>query len=359
MSNLIQNGDFSSGSGYWTNPAGDGLAFTLGLGWATGASNPSGALEWTYKMCQQFSSNDEVITAIITVWAAWEAYPDEVDGYNRFIVELEKPDTTVVTLVDTTKTGAAGFETGSGNILSASDIKTHMTQYGNYKLWLTLKTKSARTVGIPREYTQSQGWYDNISINVTVKKYKTVIDKIGSAESHFSGEGYSRTTTDIAQLSESQFLCVKKFAMENLGLLEDYYVAGAKNVSAKETFGVSDLYTKKPKLFREESFGLIEMHEIVSGLTRHEHEYFNIDESLALLAGIVTAEVTQLSEDYAYHKFKPVYLTREDLGFSETYSAKRIRGNLETSYTVGTPTQWSSTVPVITGWIKKKTEIGG
>lgn len=355
MSNLIQNGDFSSGGAYWTNPSG-GLAYTIGLGTATGISDPERAITvWTYKMCQQFSSDDEIITAIITVWAAWEAYPDSADGYNRFIVELEKPDTTIVGLVDTTKTAVVG----SGNILDGIDVKSNMAQYGSYKLWLTLVTKSAGgPLGDPpRRITQSQGWYDNISIDVTIKKYKTVIDKIGSAESHFSGEGFTRTTKDIAQLSESQFFCVKKFALENIGLLEDYYVAGAKVISAKETFGASELYTKKPKLFRGDSFGLMETYEIGSGHARHEHEYFKIDESLALLAGKVTAEVTQLSESYAYHKFKPVYLTKEGVGFSETYSAVRIRGNLETSYTVGTPTQWSETAPVITSWIKTKVEI--
>lgn len=179
MSNLIQNGDFESGSAYWTNPAGEGLAFTLGLGTATGTSNPNSVIKRTYRMCQQFSSNDEIITATITVWAAWEAYSDNVDGYNQFIVELEKPDTTMVILVDTTKTAV----TSSGNILSASDIASHMATYGNYKLWLTLVTKSAGgPLGDPpRRITQSQGWYDNISIDATVKKYKSVHEILGSS----------------------------------------------------------------------------------------------------------------------------------------------------------------------------------
>jgi hypothetical protein len=224
MSNLIQNGDFASGGANWTNPAG-GLAFTIGLGVATGISDPDRAVPvWTYKMYQQFSSGDEIITATITVWAAWEAYSDDVDGYNQFVVELEKPDTTMVTLVNTTKTAV----TGSGNILSASNIAAHMATYGNYKLWFTLRTKSAGELfnGPPRTSIQSQGWYDNISIDVTVKKYKTVHEILGSSGAILSEAKV--TKSEIVGLSEAYstevFSPVFNYqtASESAGLNESY-----------------------------------------------------------------------------------------------------------------------------------------
>ena len=242
MSERILNGDFSLGSAYWTNPAGVGLAFSIGAGTATGASNPSGSLEWTYKMCQQFSSNDEIITAVITVWAGWEAYSDYIDGHNQFIVELEKPDTTMVSLVDTTKTAVVG----SGNILSASDISAHMATYGNYKLWLTLKTKSARTAGLPpeREYIQSQGWYDNISINIAVKKYKTVHEKLGSSGKLNSEARVSRS--EIVGLYESYSTEVYspvfsyETASESVGLIESYSTLLKRQRGAVEVVGLKE-----------------------------------------------------------------------------------------------------------------------
>lgn len=356
--NKIQNGDFSSGFDSWHNGVGED-DFVLDAGKAKGSSYSASTFLRTYNITQSFFSNEEAVAGKVTVWCKWVASGGNIsDGYSRFIVELHKPDTTSVTLLDTTKTA----ENGEGYLLSGYDIKAHLTQYGTY--WLYLKLKVMSSMGEspdpppPYSFGVSCGWYDNISVDICVRKYKTVTEKIGSAESHFSGEGYTRTTKDTVQLSESQVLCAKKFVMENLGILEDYYVASRKDALSKETFGASELYTKKPKLFRGESFGLTEMHEIVSGRVRHEHEYFKIDESLAFLARLVTAEVTQLSEDYAYHKFKPVYLTREDVGFSETYSAKRIRGNLETTYTPGTPTKWTDIEPPITAWIKIKTEVG-
>lgn len=277
MSNLIQNGDFSSGSAYWTNPSG-GLAFTLGLGVATGVSD--GALAQTYKMSQQFSSSDEIITATVTVWAAWEAENDDVDGTNQFIVELEKPDSTVATLVDTTKTAT----TGSGNILNASDIAANMTQYGNYTLWLTLVTKSARTVGIPREYQDSQGWYDNISIDVTVKKYKSVHEMIGS-----SGKLNSE---------------VKVSRAEAIGLVEAY---------STETFSPTYYYETA-----SESIGLSESYSKV---------------------------------------IKRVYGVLEVVELKEAAQAKRIQGNMETTYVLEDLTQWTEISKVETPWIKIKTEI--
>lgn len=222
--NKILNGDFSSNFDYWSNGAGGGLAFSISVGQPFGISDPISTDPKTYKMCQRFGSFDEIITAEITVWGSWEAYSGDTDGSNRFKVELEKPDTTMVTLVDTTKTAVSS----SGNILDGVDIKTHMATYGNYKLWLTLITKSAET-STPEEgktYEVSVGAYDNISINVTVKKYKTVHEVIGSTGKLGGKASISRP--EVVGLVEAYSTEVTsptfnyESASESVGLSESY-----------------------------------------------------------------------------------------------------------------------------------------
>ncbi len=231
MSNLIQNGDFAWAFAGWVNPVLGGLAFLISAEQPFGVSNPSSVATKTYKMCQPFSLNDEIITATITVWAIWEAYSGDDDGSNRFLVELEKPDTTMVTLVDTTKTAAVS----SGNILTASDISANFSTYGNYKLWLTLVSKSSKT-GV--EHEVSEGGYDNISIDVTVKKYKAVHEMIGSLgvlddKVTISPPAYNyESASEVVGLSES---CSYIVITDSLGVSE--VVGLSESIQAKRTQG--------------------------------------------------------------------------------------------------------------------------
>lgn len=235
--NKILNGDFSSAFAGWVNPALGGLKFSISAEQPFGVSDPSSTSGKTYKMCQQFNSNDEIITAVITVWASWEAYPGDTNGSNQFRVELEKPDTTMVTLVNTTKTAVSS----SGNILSGVDIKSNMTQYGNYKLWLTLVTKSSRT-GV--EYEVSMGGYDNISIDVTVKKYKTVHEILGSSGAILSEARV--TKSEIIGLSEAYSTEVLspsfnyETASESVGLNESYSKILKRIRGVVEVVGLSE-----------------------------------------------------------------------------------------------------------------------
>ena len=175
--NKILNGDFSSGFDSWDNGVGGGLAFTLDSAKAKVLSFP-GSTEKDFIMRQIFSINEEVVSAAITVWGQWEAYSGAyANGYNQFIVDLIKPDTSSVSLLDTTKTAVSS----SGNLLNAVDIKANLDQYGNYELWLEIKTKSAVVKAGGPYLPGSVGWYDNISVDVAVKKYKTVHEILGSS----------------------------------------------------------------------------------------------------------------------------------------------------------------------------------
>jgi len=178
--NKILNGDFSSGLDSWHNGVGED-PFVLDAEKIKGSSYSASVLLKTYKIAQSFYSNEEVIAGKITVWCKWLAYAGDVsDGYNQFVVELVKPDTTSVTLLNSTKTA----NSGSSNLLDAVDITAHLAQYGIYWIYLTLKTMSGKSDNPdsppPYSYGVSYGWYDNISIDIAVKKYKTVHEKIGS-----------------------------------------------------------------------------------------------------------------------------------------------------------------------------------
>lgn len=226
--NNIQNGDFSAGFDHWHNGVGED-AFVLDAGKAKGASYVASADVKTYNIIQSFSSNEEVVAGKVTVWCKWLATGGNIsDGYNRFIVELHKPDTTSVTLLDTTKTD----DIDEGYLLNDYDIAAHLDQYGTHWLYLILKTVSAKGVNPdsppPFGYGMSYSWYDNISIDIVVKKYKTVHEIIGSSGAILSEAKVSRS--------------------EAVGLIEAYstetFSPTFYSETASESVGLSESYSK-------------------------------------------------------------------------------------------------------------------
>ena len=181
MSNVILNGDFSSGFNYWDNGVG-GEAFTLDAAQAKGISYSTSTTLRTYQMLQDFILTGAVDTGTITVWCKWLAYYGSIShGSNRFIVALDKPDLSSVTLLDTTKTGISG----NGNLLNGVDIKSHLTQTGTYWLSLTLITVSGMSENPdpPPAYSYgvSSGWYDNIAIDIAYPAGTNMKINIGDA----------------------------------------------------------------------------------------------------------------------------------------------------------------------------------
>jgi len=296
--NKIVNGDFSSGFDNWDNGIG-GLPYTLVAGEAKGSSDRWDEAELTYIMLQQFSSSEEVVSAKITVWAKWEAVPGIKTGRNVFVVKLRKPDATFVTLVDTTKNAVSG----SGNILNESNIAAHMTQYGSYRLYLYLYTRSAWLSIEPDVYEQSFGWYDNISLDVAVKKYKTVHEIMGSSE-------------------ESSFYSNRQTASES------------------ESVGLSESYLKKTSKYTAEMVGLAESYstEVITPVRSYE-----------TASGIVG-----LIESYSMRR---KLIRNEIAGLAESIQAKRTRDGVVTTYIFGELTQWDEISQAVTPWIKEKVEI--
>ena len=297
--NKILNGNFSAGFNHWNLQL---YPFALESGMARGVSDLDSTDELTYVMTQGFAVNDEVIYAKITVWGQWHALSHDTDGYNNFIIKLRKPDSSYVTLLDTTKTAIIG----SGNLLDGQDISSNFDQYGNYMIVLMLKTASAKKwnerLG-QYVYPISRGYYDNISIDIAVKKYKSVHEKMGGSET-------------LSSHASHQY----KSVAESVGLIEKYNVKIRKTVA--EAIGLSESYETAVKSAQfkavAESIGLIEAYSIKKTLHRS---------------------------------------AAESIGLSETLQAKRTQGNLETTYTIGDLTSWQEIPAVTTGWIKTKIEI--
>jgi len=166
MSNVILNGDFSSGFDEWDNGVG-GDDYVLDAAQAKGSSSSTGTLLYIYQMLQDFILTGAVDTGAITVWCKWIAYYGGIsNGSNRFIVKLQKPDANYVTLLDNTKTGISG----NGNLLDGVDITAHLDQLGTYWLYVRLETQAGMSDNPDPpplySYGQSHGWYDNINIDV-------------------------------------------------------------------------------------------------------------------------------------------------------------------------------------------------
>ena len=242
--NKILNGDFGSGFDSWHNGVGED-PFVLDAGKVKGSSYSASVLLKTYNIAQSFYSNEEVVAGKITVWCKWLATSGDVsDGYNQFVVELFKPDTTSVTLLDSTKTATSGED----NLLDAVDITAHLAQYGTYWLYLTLKTMSGKSDNPdpPPTYSYgvSYGWYDNINIDIAVKKYKAVHEKLGSSGAIVSEAKVSKS--EIVGLSEA-------YSTEVYSPVFNYE-------TASESFGLNESYSKLIKRIRGvvEVVGLVE-----------------------------------------------------------------------------------------------------
>jgi len=505
VSEKILNGDFSSIFDDWDNGVGGGLPYNWVSTAANGISGYNSISELIYKIRQQFTVNDEAIVAKISALGGWQAQTGDVDGYNKFIVELKKPDMSMVELLNITKTGVAG----SGLLLDEVDIKSNFDQYGNYELWLTLKTKSKRddentsltepyadwtnggdlfnlydgnnkiekvssgsstdeyiatmtkqfVVNSPvyyapltvqakgdkeraeataiawvkirkvgyswnnicdeqltgdtwqnildnqdissyiaspgtyelkleavvqsyeyhehpdppayytgeihfgnvdftaywYEYSQSYGWYDNISLEMSVKKYKTVTEGIG-AQGALQGVS-SITKSEIIKMAESikKFPKIKRF-LESVGISESYDIFAGKKAEIKEVLGILEAYLKKAKISKSESVAIAESYEILASHNVEIKEILQLIESYSKKVKISKTEAIGISEAVLAIKQKIKNIT-ESIKIIESFGAKRTHGNMETTYTMGIPTEWDGVSPVTTQWITKKTEI--
>jgi hypothetical protein len=249
-------------------------------------------------------------------------------GYAHFKVTLSKSGGGSWVLYD-------GYLTSGDwtTILNALDIKNYMTGAGVY----TLKLEAWVASGWDGEetyyqseafygnceltaqwysyaYTVSRGFWDDIVLDINIKKYKTVVESIGASEA--TGKKISIPKKEDIFLAESYttFRLRLKTVSESIGLAESYFKKIYKLV--KEEIGLQEFYQK--------------------GI------------------GKIVAEDCFLAESYSTRKI--IRGSRgESIGLSEKLTAKRTAGNIITTYEITDLTQWEDRAPAVTPWIKEKT----
>lgn len=197
MSEKIVNGSFTTDLSNWTNNA--AYNFVWDGGEAKAISNDDDDEFCEHRIIQSFSVPATCVGATLDVWYRWDVESGgTADGVIYYYVRLKKPDESTALLVSGSKTTSGD---GSGWLANGLDVASHFNQVGTYQLWLEIDLKSAYTS--PDSYFPSQGWYDNVSLDVEVKYTKTVMEglsggedptkqvKLETSEGHFFNESYS------------------------------------------------------------------------------------------------------------------------------------------------------------------------
>jgi hypothetical protein len=296
MAEYIQNGNFSSGLNFWNNGVGGGYPYLLVTERIEATSFANSYNQKTYKINQSFDLNDLAIAGGISVWGKWQTSTGEdYTGTVQFLIQLEKPDATLVTLYSHEYSYP---DSGEGYLLSSGldDILPYLSQQGTYKLWLTCIVSSAATYDDETHkwtYYPSYGWHDNVSIPINIRKFKTVIESIGASETKSLKS--SITKSEIIELFED-------FSAEVLTIYKG---------SGVDIAGLFEAWLLKALISKAEAIGLSE------------------------------------SYSYFYGKRKEEI---EAIGLKEMAQAKTIIGNLTTVYSIGAMPGWQDKAPIETDW---------
>ena len=218
-------------------------------------------------------------------------------------------------------------------ILNALDIKTYMNSAGTYTLTLESWVISGWDGGATYyqseawfgncelnaqwysyDYTVSRGFWDDIVLDINIKKYKTVVESIGASE------------------ATGKKISVPK--KEDLFLAESYTTFRLRLKTVSEECFLAESYFKKIYKLVKEEIGLQEFYQ--KGI------------------GKIVAEDCFLAEAYSTRK-KIIGSGSESVSLSERLSAKRTAGNIITTYEITDLTDWQDGAPTVTAWIKEKT----
>ncbi len=179
MAERLTNPGFTGSLDGWTNGVQGGSAFAFSVGgYAKGSGGAADNLLKTYRMKQQISVTGIMIQGLAEVLGKWEGVAGNLnDGSSRFVVSLIKPSGTSVQLVDVTKTAV----TGSGAILSSTNILAHLTEEGFYDLLLELYVRSAKFSGSASVTENYSSWVNSGFAIIAGPEARRVAPVSGSA----------------------------------------------------------------------------------------------------------------------------------------------------------------------------------
>lgn len=179
MAEKIVNGAFTTNLNSWSN-YGSTNFYWSSPGLARAVSDESYNVK-SHKLRQAFGVSGVASAAILNVTISWDIIHKIHKGSVHFYLYLRKPSGTLVELADDLETTDGGDSIGSAALADDLDISAYMTETGTYYLELWADCLSAASAGYA-EYYESYGYYDNISLLVTERFYKTVIEVMGSGE---------------------------------------------------------------------------------------------------------------------------------------------------------------------------------
>ena len=267
-------------------------------------------------------------TATLTIDAKGYRADVGYPGYAHFKVTLAKSLGGSWTLYD-----GYLYDGNWTTILNALDIKSYMNGSGTYTLTLESWVASGWDGDVTYyqseawygncelnaqwysyDYTVSRGFWDDIVLDINIKKYKTVVESIGASE------------------ATGKKISVPK--KEDLFLAESYTTFRLRLKTVSEECFLAESYFKKIYKLVKEEIGLQEFYQ--KGI------------------GKIVAEDCFLAEAYSTRK-KIIGSGSESVSLSERLSAKRTAGNIITTYEITDLTDWQDGAPTVTAWIKEKT----
>jgi hypothetical protein len=219
-------------------------------------------------------------------------------------------------------------------ILNSLDIKSYMNGAGTYTLTLESWVASGWDGDVTYyqseawygnceltaqwysyDYTVSRGYWDDIILDINIKKFKTVVESIGC--------------------DESQTKKISVGAKEDLFLSESYQTLrlNVKKTVSEEIYMAESFFKKIYKIVKEEIF---------------MKEFYQAGKSKAV------SEDLFLAESYSARKLIRASQA-ESVFLSEKLTAKKTAGNIITTFEITDLTDWQDGAPTVTAWIKEKT----
>lgn len=181
MAEKITNGAFTTNLTGWYNYG--AYDFTPEAGMA-GAESGEDSTGHQCRLRQYFSITGAATSAVVSAWIAWDLYHESAgDGEAIFYLYLRKPDSTLVQLATHTEEAAGADNNGSTDLAASLNILAHLDQVGTYALELWAVPTSAWYVPIDEPvYTHSYAYFDDISLLVGERQYKTIVEGLGGGE---------------------------------------------------------------------------------------------------------------------------------------------------------------------------------
>ena len=198
MAEKITNGGFATSLSGWTNYGTHNFVPGSARAWAS-SGETSGAYQ--HKLRQSFSIVGSVSSAILNAHIYWEMIHRTNHADCQFYLYLRKPDGTLVQLASHYEEATAD-NTGDEQLADDLDITTRFTAVGTYYIELWAAPRSAWDIPIDEPvYYASYAYFDDISLVVIERVFKTIIEAIGGGELTMKGLGSS--ALEVAGMKES------------------------------------------------------------------------------------------------------------------------------------------------------------